>query len=295
MRFSAILLVGILSMAEPLSAQETRVGEPGFESPPATVADVDWLVGQWSGEGIGGSQAHESWLSPSGGTMVGTFVQETGEGGIMFTEHMYLMEENGSLVVRLKHFNADLTGWEDKEGMVTFRLLAVEPCAAYFNALTYRCTTADEGEGGLVVAVRMKSDKPEIQELGFRFQRQKSDAGSDRCPDATTTLQINECLGELLEEAENRQVIYRQAAIERYPDNPDVMQAIVGSEEAFLPYRQAECDAVYENWKGGTIRYTMALSCKIDLTDARTHTIWENWLTFMDSTPPVLPEPKPTR
>ena len=158
--------------AAPLAAQETRIGEPGFESPPATIADAEWLVGRWSGEGIGGAEAHESWLSPSGTTMVGTFVQETADGNIMFTEHMYLMEQDGSLVVKLKHFNADLTAWEDKDGMLTFRLLAAEPCALYFSALTYRCAKEGEGEGGMVVAVRMKSDKPEPQELVFRFRRQ---------------------------------------------------------------------------------------------------------------------------
>lgn len=153
--------------AAQLTAQETRVGEPGFVSPPATIAVAEWLAGQWSGEGIGGAKAHESWLPPSGDTMVGTFVQEAADGGIMFTEHMYLMEQDGSLVVRLKHFDPDLTGWEEKDGMVTFRLLAAEPCALYFNALTYRC----DGEGDMVVAVRMKSDKPEPDELVFRFKR----------------------------------------------------------------------------------------------------------------------------
>lgn len=157
--------------AAPLAAQETRVGEPGFESPPATIADAEWLVGQWSGEGIGGAEAHESWLIPSGTTMVGTFVQETADGTILFTEHMYLMEQDGSLVVKLKHFNPDLTGWEDKDGMVTFRLLAAEPCALYFSALTYRCIDPAAGPAsGMVVAVRMKSDKPEPQELMFRFR-----------------------------------------------------------------------------------------------------------------------------
>lgn len=148
-------------------AQETRVGEAGFVSPPASMGDAAWLVGQWSGEGIGGAEAHESWFAPSGDTMVGTFVQETPGGGIMFTEHMYLMEHEGSLVVRLKHFNPDLTGWEEKDGMVTFHLRAAEPCALYFNALTYRC----DGDGGMVVAVRMKSDKPAPEELVFRFKR----------------------------------------------------------------------------------------------------------------------------
>jgi hypothetical protein len=156
-----------LLAAGPLAAQETRLAEEGKTAPAATIAEAQWLVGAWSGSGINGAEAHESWLAASGDTMVGTFVQETAEGTIMFTEHMYLMEQDGSLVVKLKHFNPDLTGWEEKDGMVTFRLVHAEPCALYFNALTYRC----DGEGGMVVVVRMKSPKPEPQELVFRFRK----------------------------------------------------------------------------------------------------------------------------
>ena len=147
--------------------RETRLGEEGYESPPATLEQMDWLVGQWTGEGIGGAPAMESWLPPTGPTMVGTFVQETAEGEIMFTEHMYLMEEEGTLVLRLKHFNADLTGWEEKDDMLTFRLVAFEPCAAYFHALTLRCADADKPGEGLVAAVRMRSGG----ELLFDFER----------------------------------------------------------------------------------------------------------------------------
>jgi len=148
-------------------AQETRVATENQESPPASLADMRWLVGHWRGVGIGGAPAVENWLPATGPTMVGTFIQQTSEGDIRFTEHMYLMEEEGSLVLRLKHFNADLTAWEDKEGMASFRLLEIGDCAAYFHALTLRC----DGEGGLTVAVRMQSDKPEPQELLFQFRR----------------------------------------------------------------------------------------------------------------------------
>lgn len=98
--------------------------------------------------------------------MVGIFVQETAEGGIMFTEHMYLMQENGTLALRLKHFNADLTGWEEKDDMLTFRLVAVEECAAFFNALTLRCADKDRPGEGLVAAVRMQGGN----ELIFNFK-----------------------------------------------------------------------------------------------------------------------------
>lgn len=151
------------------SGQETRVIPEGHASPVASLDRLGWLVGQWTGEGIGGAPAHESWLPPSGDTMVGTFVQEDGKGGIRFTEHLYLQEDGETLVLRLKHFNADLTGWEEKDDMLTFRLVALEECAAYFGGLTLRCADSYAPGEGLVAAVRMKSDKPEPQELVFRF------------------------------------------------------------------------------------------------------------------------------
>lgn len=161
--------LAVIILAGPAAAQEakreTRIGAEGFVAPPATLDTMDWLVGQWVGEGIQGAPAMESWLPPMGGIMVGTFVQENTDGTIMFTEHLYLMAEGGSLVLKLKHFNADLTGWEEKDDMLTFRLVAVEPCAAYFNALTLRCAEADRPGEGLVAAVRMRSGG----ELLFRF------------------------------------------------------------------------------------------------------------------------------
>lgn len=176
MKLSLFGLGGLLLTASAWAQPpETRVGEKDFVSPPATIDQMDWLVGQWSGEGIQGASAHESWLPPIAGTMVGTFVQETGRSptdtGIMFTEHLYLMEEEGSLVLRLKHFNADLTGWEDREGMLSFRLLEIEPCAAYFQAVTLRCANPDAPGEGLVAAVRMEGDGDEVEELVFRMRR----------------------------------------------------------------------------------------------------------------------------
>ncbi|WP_244881989.1 DUF6265 family protein [Pelagerythrobacter marensis] len=165
-------------MSIPAAAQETRVPPPDHVPPPASIGEVAWLAGDWTGSGIDGAPAAEMWLPPSGDTMVGLFVQENSAGGLMFTEHMYIAEENGSLVVKLKHFDPDLTGWEEKDDMVRFRLVSIEPCAVYFSALTYRC----DGENGLVVAVRMKGADKDVNELVFRFVRRKAAAEAGPTP-----------------------------------------------------------------------------------------------------------------
>lgn len=120
------------------------------------------------------------------------------------------------------------------------------------------------------------------------------DEAPPRCPDAVTTLDLNECLAALLDGARHRQAAYLQTALTRNADRPDLAEMIKASDAAFAAYSDAECKAVYEDWKDGTIRGAMFLSCQIALVDARTRTVWQNWLTYMDSTPPDLPEPLPT-
>jgi len=273
-----------LLVAGPLVAQETRVGEPGFTPPPATIHQMWWIEGLWQGEGIQGAPATENWLPPTGTTMVGTFIQQTNAGGIMFSEHMHIMEEGGSLALKLKHFNADLTGWEDKEGMVTFRLLSLEHCLARFNALTIRC----DGPDKLVVAVRMKSDSAEPKELLFRFDRAARSSGYSDC--GGSTHEMNQCLIGIRDRAGERKDRYLAAAIARNADRPELVALIQQSDAAFVAYREAECAAVYSDG-GGTVRTIEGLSCEIALIDERTRTIWQTWLTYMDTTPPELPAP----
>lgn len=176
---SALLFAAAAAAAgqaeEPL---ETRLGREGAEAPRARLEQVEWLVGRWRGEGIGGAPALENWGPPQGGTMVGTFVQLDEGGEIRFTELMYLREVEGSLELALKHFNPDLTSWEEKEEVERFALVAIEPCAAFFEGLTMRCADPAVPGGGLVVAVRAGvGDDGAVRELVFRYAREG--AGED--------------------------------------------------------------------------------------------------------------------
>ncbi len=154
----------------PLSAQRRHTEhtirlDSGMTSPHATLADVAWLQGHWRGPGLGGI-SEEVWMEPSGGAMPGMFRTVT-DGEVIFYEMFALTEHEGSLVLRLKHFNADMTGWEDKEEMVRFRLAHVEPGLIQFNSLTYRLETDDTMR--IHVAIRQRDGK--LEELGFALSR----------------------------------------------------------------------------------------------------------------------------
>ncbi|MCJ2189193.1 DUF6265 family protein [Novosphingobium beihaiensis] len=271
-------------------AQETRTASEGHSPPRATVSQLRWLAGQWEGPGINGAPARESWFAPVGGIMTGMFVQEDGKGAVRFTEFVQIAEKDGSLVLRVKHFNPDLTGWEEKGTTEDFPLVAMADGAAYFDGLTIR----RDGRDGMLSAVRMERKDGSVEELEFRYHRPGTAAEAGRCPDAMTTLDINACLGGVLGRADVRRKAYLEKALAREADRPELQAMIRTADKAFDAYRTAHCDAVYEDWKEGTIRGAMSLSCQIAMTDARTHRIWQDWLTYMDSTPPVLPEPGPT-
>ena len=121
--------------------EHTLTRSDSLASPPATVADVGWLVGAWHGTGLGGL-TDEVWLPPAGGAMPGLF-RLTEDGQPVFYEAWALREEGGSLVLDLKHFDPDMTGWEAQDGRVRFPLVRLEPETAYFEGLTYHRAAPD--------------------------------------------------------------------------------------------------------------------------------------------------------
>jgi hypothetical protein len=165
MRWIVSLLASCLLAAE-VQATETRTAPEGHVPPPAAVLQLDWLAGIWTGEGIGGAPATEVYSPPGGGSLAGHFVQQDREGGVQFFEIMQIAEVDGSLVYRLKHFDEDLVGWEEKDRHLSFPLVAIEPNAVYFSGLTLR----REGDT-LISAVLVRQADGSTSEYVFRYIR----------------------------------------------------------------------------------------------------------------------------
>lgn len=136
----------------------------GSERPAARASDLDWLAGQWRGEGLGG-QSDESWLPAVGGTLIGSFrLVEDGEP--VFYEFMAITEDAGSLTFRVKHFNPDMTGWEEKDETMDFLLVELGENEAYFDGLTLRRTGSK-----LEIFLSMKGKDGTVREEAFVFER----------------------------------------------------------------------------------------------------------------------------
>ncbi|TVP91664.1 MAG: DUF1311 domain-containing protein [Pseudomonadaceae bacterium] len=112
------------------------------------------------------------------------------------------------------------------------------------------------------------------------------------CSKAISTLEINACAALERDEAQAMLAHYFTAALEHNAHDSELVAAIKLAQADWAQYQQSHCGSVYSMWRQGTIRGAMALSCETQLTRQRTHELWENFLTYADSTPPVLPEPE---
>lgn len=111
------------------------------------------------------------------------------------------------------------------------------------------------------------------------------------CQNALSTMEINQCALEKLKFAQTELDQYFAASLEHNAEDAELIKSIQNAQRNWQAYIVSHCDSVYTQWREGTIRGVMAISCKTKLTKQRTHEIWQNFLTYMDSSKPVLPEP----
>jgi len=163
-----VIGVGSVTFGQSRNTQHTLKLDDQTSRPAATIDSIAWLVGSWSGSAFGGT-FEEVWLAASSGTMVGTFKLMHNNKPTMY-ELMLIVEEKGSLNVKLKHFNADFTAWEEKDKFISFPLVKLTVDAAYFNGLTYR----RDGSDRLKVYVAIKEGE-DVHEEELLFHRMRSE------------------------------------------------------------------------------------------------------------------------
>ena len=162
--FVMAALVGS-STAQVKNTENTLKLEEGQTGEKATIADIEWLAGNWIGTGLGGV-SEENWSKPNGGIMVGTY-RLMKDGKPIFYEVCWMIEQDGTLILRLKHFHANLVGWEEKDKTVDFKFVKKEGKRVYFSGLTFEKTSANEVN--IFLALRRKDGT--IREEAFKMKR----------------------------------------------------------------------------------------------------------------------------
>ena len=150
-----ILAVSVLLFTACTAAAQSRLTEHTFRlddpdaRPSATLEDVAWLTGSWAGEAFGGT-FEQVWNPASAGSMVGLFKLMNG-GEVNFYEILLLVEEEGSLSLKVKHFTRDFTAWEDKEDYTRFRFIKADEDAVHFSGISFYRIGDDEMHAYLVM------------------------------------------------------------------------------------------------------------------------------------------------
>ena len=96
----------------------------------ATVNDLAWLAGRWVGE-RGQDQVEEHWSGVAGQSLMGMF-RWLHEGQVRFYELLVVEPEVEGVVLRIKHFDPGLKGWEEKNEVVEFDLVQLTGQEAVF-------------------------------------------------------------------------------------------------------------------------------------------------------------------
>jgi hypothetical protein len=167
---SALLLIASLlscpnwAVASERMTEHTLKLSPGEKPAPAKIADMKWLAGHWVGEAFGGT-TEELWTDAVGGTMAGLYRLHK-DGKTVFYEILTVSEKDGSLVILLKHFNPDLTGWEEKNEVQSFSLVAKRDGALQFEGMSFH----PQGDQLTIHLAIEHKDKP-VEEMTFRYRR----------------------------------------------------------------------------------------------------------------------------
>jgi hypothetical protein len=84
----------------------------------------------------------------------------------LFYEYWLLADHGKGTTLRLKHFNADMTGWEEKDEFVEFPFIGIIDGVVHFRGLSYRRDSDD----GMTIFLALTT-KDGMREETFRLKR----------------------------------------------------------------------------------------------------------------------------
>ena len=158
MRYLIITLLLMTSSCKGQTNADTPL-EPKLEN-------IAWLAGNWSGQAMGGI-AEENWSEANGDSMMAAF-RLIKDGKVLFYEIEIIREVNNTLILQLKHFNNDLTGWETKDETVDFPLKEITANKIVFEGMTFEKISDTE----MTISVDMHNDDGSIEVLKFNYTKE---------------------------------------------------------------------------------------------------------------------------
>lgn len=164
---STVLVLATYAVTAQEQFKSTLIYNDSIGSPKATLQDVSWIKGSWKGKALGGI-VEEVWTPPLGNSMMCTFKLVV-NGRVQFYEFITISEEKETLIMKLKHFDNNLHGWEKKEETVDFKLVKVTPNKVYFDGFTFEKVSESE----MIIYVIFKQKTKNVPAT-FKYKKVKS-------------------------------------------------------------------------------------------------------------------------
>lgn len=98
------------------------------------------------------------------------------------------------------------------------------------------------------------------------------------CAKAVTTADINECASIEQKKVEDKLNKLYQGIVK--PLEGDEKKTLVEAQRAWIKFREADCNAVYQRWIDGTIRNVLFISCMQDRAETRIKELQEYAKTY---------------
>lgn len=125
----------MIGAGDPARPSNESVGSTGGIA--ADLGAAEFLAGCWQGA-MGKNKdsfVEETWSAPNGRNVIGMFRWNKPDGTASVQEILTITEEDGTLVLRLRHQNAAGAAWEDKDKPVVLVLKEKGPALLRFDAL----------------------------------------------------------------------------------------------------------------------------------------------------------------
>jgi len=163
-----IIWFSLNASSQKLYTANTLKLDSSINRPACSIKDVAWITGRWKGI-VDSTLIEEHWMQPEGNSMLGMFRMVQGNKPVFF-ELMTMFEEKNTVILRLKHFNRNMKGWEHKDSTgISFPLIKTEGRKAFFDGQTYWLVNNDT----LWIYLAEENRKGEVKEVIFKFKRVK--------------------------------------------------------------------------------------------------------------------------
>jgi hypothetical protein len=123
----SVAAAALLPFAPALTSAQT--------STTTSLSEVSWLTGHWVGKTAKGEHIEEMWMADQGGMMIGSFRWQRPNGRWLF-EFMQLLDTPAAIspfTLRIKHFNRDFRGMEDKDASTSLMVKERTPTRIVFE------------------------------------------------------------------------------------------------------------------------------------------------------------------